>query len=122
MPVRPLREPSLDAVSRLCYTLRDIARFRWVVSATQLIKTGRGNGPKTPGNRRAQTPDAVLTPAEGAQASFPKDEPHLYKAPGAAQDTRCGFSLERPFFLPSVPHIARQKDASRGPAERESRR
>jgi len=68
---------SLDAISRLCYTLRDIARFRWVVKAIQLIKTGRGNGPTTPGNRRAQLPDAVLTPAEGALVAFPKDEPHL---------------------------------------------
>ena len=45
--------------------------------ATKLIKTGRGNGPTTPGNRRMSPSDAVLTPAEGAQASFPKDEPHL---------------------------------------------
>jgi hypothetical protein len=43
---------SLDALSRLCYTLRDIARFQWVVNAIQLIKTGRGYGPMTPGNRR----------------------------------------------------------------------
>lgn len=68
------------------------------------------------------TSDAVLTPAEGDERAFPKDEPHLSQAPEAAQDTRCGFSLERPFFLPSVLHIARQKDASRGPAERQPRR
>ncbi len=68
---------SLDAMWRLCYTLRDIARFRWVVRAAQLIKTGRGNGPTTPGNRRVLLPDAVLTPAEGDESAFPKDEPHL---------------------------------------------
>jgi methylthioribose-1-phosphate isomerase len=32
---------------------------------------------------------------------------HICNAPGVAQDTRCGFSLERPFFLPSEPRDPR---------------